>query len=66
VLSLNSLFFNVQIPEILECAVAVRGKNGREGCKFPSLVEYLGLSPWQFLSLVVFPVTPAVLILSNS
>jgi len=45
--------------------VAARGEVGREGCEISSLVEHMGLSPWLFL-LVAFPVTPAVLILSNS
>jgi len=45
--------------------VAARGEIGREGCEISSLVELIGLSPWLFL-LVAFPVSPPVLILSNS
>jgi len=46
--------------------VAARGENARKGCEISSLVEHIvELSPWLFL-LVAFPVTPAVLILSNS
>jgi len=47
-------------------AVVARGEIGRESCKISSLVEHMGFSPWLFLSLVAFPVTPAVLILSNT
>jgi len=47
-------------------AVAAGGEIGREGREISSLVEYMGLSPWLFLYLVAFPITPAVLILSNS
>ena len=46
-------------------AVAARGENGQEGCEISYLLEHIGLSPWLFLLLVAFPVTSAVLILSN-
>jgi len=45
--------------------VAARGENGREGCEISSLVEYTGLSPCPWLFIMAFPVTPAVLNLSN-
>jgi len=46
--------------------VAARGEIGREGCEISSLVEHMGLLPWLFYNIVAFPVTPAVLSLSNS
>ena len=46
-------------------AVAARGENGREGCEISSLVEHTGLSPCPSLFIMVSPVTPAVLKLSN-
>jgi len=46
-------------------AVAARGENGRECCEISSLVEHTGLSPCPWLFIMAFPVTPAVLNLSN-
>jgi len=47
-------------------AVAARGENDREGCEISSLVEHhTGLLSCPWLFVMAFPVTPAVLDLSN-
>jgi len=45
--------------------VAARGEIGREGCEISSLVEHMGFVALAVFMISGFPVTPAVLILSN-
>jgi len=53
------------VDPLWSATVAARGENGGEGCEISSLVEHTGLSPCPWLFIMAFPVTPAVLNLSN-